>query len=179
MFATLQSAQHGRVARANWRCGTSLGRQATRWRAVVAVSALFLHPDFNALHNKTSLPVTASPRETDGHLAIFTFFIVELTHLHLHPAIGSCLRVMYVHYRRHAMALALGVIDLEANPTSGFGCPGANFSPLGWIIRVQPIGFIRHLEHHVGGVSGVLGEHLAMYLATDFQPANAQECCTF
>jgi hypothetical protein len=47
------------------------------------------------------------------------------------------------------------------------------------MIQVQPIGFVGHLEHHVGGVSGVLGEHLAMYLATDFQPANVQEFCTF
>jgi len=77
------------------------------------------------------------------------------------------------------MVLALAVIDLEANTTSGFGYPSANFSPLGWIIQVQPIGSIGHLEHHVGGVSGVLGEHLAMYLATDFQPANGQEFCTF
>jgi hypothetical protein len=36
------------------------------------------------------------------------------------------------------MVLALVIIALEANPTSGFGYPGANFSPLGWIINPGP-----------------------------------------
>uniref|UniRef100_A0A0A8Z9W1 Uncharacterized protein n=1 Tax=Arundo donax TaxID=35708 RepID=A0A0A8Z9W1_ARUDO len=69
--------------------------------------ALFFSSNFNALHDKTSLPLAPLYlHEADGHLTIVTSLVVELTHLQLHPIVSSFLREQYIGSRRRYTAVS-------------------------------------------------------------------------